>query len=186
MDCTAHIVTFVVRVPDAEMVGLGFNPWVGHLGACVFSLGRSQRNYRCTLAETKENLGAPLPISLRWLECVDETLSARAVKAVSLARYSSLADEEEEQRLDKMMSGLQQRDEIAQKTESITKLQVAAFHCKTCNQFQVSPPPPPHHSPRENMMQCFRKMRVADYVLLPYSPSYGSPDYSASPSISFV
>jgi len=41
-----HILTFVVRVPYAEMVGLGFKPQVGHLGIWGLSRGRSQRN--CT------------------------------------------------------------------------------------------------------------------------------------------
>jgi len=73
-----HTLTFVVRVPDAEMVGLGFNPWVGHLGPWEFPRGRSQRN--CTLAKSKDNPGTLLPISQRWLECVDDELSALAVK----------------------------------------------------------------------------------------------------------
>jgi len=80
---STHILTFVVRLPDAEMGGLGFIPWVGHLGTWDFSWGRSQRN--CTLANSKENPGTPLPISLRWLECVDEELSALAVKNLALS-----------------------------------------------------------------------------------------------------
>jgi len=47
-----------------------------------FFLGRSQRN--CTLANSKENSGT-LPISLRWLECVDDKLSALAEKTLSLS-----------------------------------------------------------------------------------------------------
>jgi len=82
-----HILSFVVRVQNAEMTGLGFNPWVGHMGTWYFSWGRSQRN--CTLVKSRENPGTPLPISLRWLECVDELL-ALAVKILSfreLQRY---------------------------------------------------------------------------------------------------
>jgi len=77
-----HILTFVVRVPGAEMVGLGFNPWAGHLGTWDFSQGRSQRN--CTLAKSNNYPGTPLPISQWWLECVDDELSAFAVKTLSL------------------------------------------------------------------------------------------------------
>jgi len=65
------------------MVGLGFKPWVGHLGTWGFSWGRSQRN--CTLANPKVNPGTPLPISQRWLEGVDDELSALAVKTLSLS-----------------------------------------------------------------------------------------------------
>ena len=83
----AHILTFVVRVPDADMVGLGFNPWVGHLGTWDFSQGRSQRNR--TLAKSKDYPGTPLPISQRWLECVDDELSALAVKTLSLSEITS-------------------------------------------------------------------------------------------------
>jgi len=39
--------------------------------------GRSPRN--CTIANSKENPWTPLPISLRWLEYVDNELSALAV-----------------------------------------------------------------------------------------------------------
>jgi len=63
-----------------------FNPWVGHLGTWDFSWGRSQRN--CTLASSSENPGMPLPISLRWLECVDDELLALAVKTLSLSGIS--------------------------------------------------------------------------------------------------
>jgi len=72
-----------VRVPDAELAGLGFNPWVGHLGTWDFSWGRSQRS--CTLARSKEFPGTPLPFSLRWLECVDDELSALAKISLSLS-----------------------------------------------------------------------------------------------------
>jgi len=67
------------------MVGLGFNPRVGHLGTWDFSQGRSQRNR--TLAKSKDYPGTPLPISQRWLECVDDELSALAVKTLSLCAF---------------------------------------------------------------------------------------------------
>jgi hypothetical protein len=60
------------------VVGLGFNPWVDHLGTWDFSRGRSQRN--CTAAKLEDNQGTPLAINLWWLECVDDELSALAVK----------------------------------------------------------------------------------------------------------
>jgi len=85
-----HILTFVVRVPDAEMAGLGFNPWGGHLGTWDFPWGRSQRNF--TLANSKQNLRTPLPISLRWLECVADELSALAVKTLSLSYNDKMTD----------------------------------------------------------------------------------------------
>jgi hypothetical protein len=53
-------------------------PWVGHLGICDSSWGRSQRNF--TLAKSEHIPGTLLPISLWWLECVDDELSALAVK----------------------------------------------------------------------------------------------------------
>jgi len=71
------------------MEGLGFNSWVGHLGTWDFSRGRSQRH--CTLAKSKEHLGTPLSISPRWLECVDDKMSARTIKSHSLTKpYGSM------------------------------------------------------------------------------------------------
>jgi hypothetical protein len=69
---------------DAEVVGLGLKPWVGHLETLGF-WGRSQEN--CTLARSGSNAGTPLAISLWWLECVDDELSALAVK-ISLSPLS--------------------------------------------------------------------------------------------------
>jgi len=65
------------------MVGLGFNPWVGHLGIWDVSRG----GYRETVqsAKLKDYPGTPLPISQRWLECVHDELSALAVKSLSLS-----------------------------------------------------------------------------------------------------
>jgi len=65
------------------MTGLGFNPRVGHLGTWDFPGGGHRdmvyiRNYN-------ENLGTPLQISLWWLECVDDELSALAVTTLSLS-----------------------------------------------------------------------------------------------------
>jgi len=80
---SAHMLTFVVRVTDEEMVGLDINPWFGHLGTWKLSWGRTQRN--CTLAEPREIPGTPLTISLRWLECVDDELSL-AVKTISFSQ----------------------------------------------------------------------------------------------------
>jgi len=41
------------------------------------SLGKAQKN--CTIANSKQTPGTPLLISLRWLECVDDEMSALAV-----------------------------------------------------------------------------------------------------------
>jgi len=83
-----HILTFVVRVPDAEMAGLGFNSQVGHLQTWDFSWRRSQSN--CS-SQFERRLGTLLPISLRWLECVDDELLALAVKMLFLLSCTRLA-----------------------------------------------------------------------------------------------
>jgi hypothetical protein len=90
----------MVRMPDAEAVGLGFfNSWAGHLGTWGFSWGRSQR--KCTAAKS-EDLGfflgevteklysckirghsADALASQSWLECVDDKLSVLVVKSLS-------------------------------------------------------------------------------------------------------
>jgi hypothetical protein len=54
--------TLVVRMPDAEVAGLGFDPWAAQLGIWDFFWGRQQRS--CTLAQSEDNPGTPLPISL--------------------------------------------------------------------------------------------------------------------------
>jgi hypothetical protein len=82
-----RILSFVVRMPDTEVVGLGFNPWVGRLETWDFFWGRSQRN--CTL----NKIGGPPANQLRlcWLECVEDKLSALAVKiSLSLTQYPFL------------------------------------------------------------------------------------------------
>jgi hypothetical protein len=81
-DAPTHILTLVVRMPVAEVGSLGFNPWVCHMGIWDFSWGSSQRN--CTLAKSEDHPRTPLPISLWWLECVDDELSALAVKSLYL------------------------------------------------------------------------------------------------------
>ena len=48
-------------------------------------------------------------------------------------RYAHLVAAEEGEDLDRMMSSLQQKDECAQKAESVSRLAVAAFHCRTCS-----------------------------------------------------
>jgi len=55
------------------MVGVEFNPLVGHLGTW------EEVTERLSIAKSKENPGTPLPISLRWLECVDDEMTALAV-----------------------------------------------------------------------------------------------------------
>jgi hypothetical protein len=50
-------------MPDAKVAGLGFDPWSGHLGG----------GHRET-AKLKDSPRTLLPISLWWLECVDEDL----------------------------------------------------------------------------------------------------------------
>jgi hypothetical protein len=68
-------------MPDAEVAGLGFSPWVG-LGTWDFPWGISQRK-QITSAKSDGNSGDALPISLWWLEYVDDSLSALAVKSFS-------------------------------------------------------------------------------------------------------
>ena len=41
-------------------------------------------------------------------------------------------DDEEEQRLDRLLGALAARDEVQQRAEAVTKLQVSAWHCRTC------------------------------------------------------
>jgi len=62
----AHILSFVIRVPDAEMVGLGFKSLGLSIGDLGFSLGEvTEKLY---ISNSKDNMGTPLPISLRCLE----------------------------------------------------------------------------------------------------------------------
>lgn len=47
-------------------------------------------------------------------------------------RYENLVEKDEQSQLDKLMTSLQPRDECQQKAESLTKMTVSAFDCKTC------------------------------------------------------
>jgi len=69
----------VVRVPDAEVVGLGFNPWVGHFGDLRFPLGEvTEKLHISQFERNPKDANQP-----KWLECVDNELSALAVKTLS-------------------------------------------------------------------------------------------------------
>ena len=48
-------------------------------------------------------------------------------------RYKMLVDDEEDERLDKVLHNLEACDNIAQKAESVTKLKVKAYQCHICN-----------------------------------------------------
>jgi hypothetical protein len=63
------------------------NPGVLSL-SWYLSLGRSQRNCKSAIAEY--NPGPPLPMSLWWLECVDNELLALAVKISLSLSYQTL------------------------------------------------------------------------------------------------
>ena len=41
-------------------------------------------------------------------------------------------EDEEEQRLDRLLGALAARDEVQQRAEAVTRLQVSAWHCRTC------------------------------------------------------
>lgn len=47
-------------------------------------------------------------------------------------RYKALVEDEEEQRLDRLLGALAARDEVQQRAEAVTRLQVSAWHCRTC------------------------------------------------------
>eukprot|EP00891_Asterochloris_glomerata_P006657 jgi/Astpho2/6657/fgenesh1_pg.00101_%23_46_t len=51
----------------------------------------------------------------------------------SRSRYHDLVDDEEHDRLLKTLAVLEKKDEMAQRMEAVTKLQVTAWQCKTCN-----------------------------------------------------
>ncbi|KAL0042006.1 hypothetical protein WJX77_000505 [Trebouxia sp. C0004] len=46
--------------------------------------------------------------------------------------YKELVDDEDHERLTRVLTALEQKDEMQQRMEAITKLNVTAFHCKTC------------------------------------------------------
>ncbi|EFN59862.1 hypothetical protein CHLNCDRAFT_133673 [Chlorella variabilis] len=52
--------------------------------------------------------------------------------AVQGTRYKELVDDEEFEKLDKVMSVLEQKDEMAARMEGVTRLAVQAFRCKLC------------------------------------------------------
>lgn len=47
-------------------------------------------------------------------------------------RYAGLAREAEQERLAGVMQGLVEKDAIADKMQSITSMEVTAWHCHTC------------------------------------------------------
>ncbi|KAL4855109.1 hypothetical protein ACK3TF_004331 [Chlorella vulgaris] len=47
-------------------------------------------------------------------------------------RYKELVEDEEFEKLDKVMAALQHKDEMAARMETVTRLAVKAFHCKVC------------------------------------------------------
>lgn len=48
------------------------------------------------------------------------------------SKYQCLVDEEEDQRLQKVLTALEKKDEVVMKMESITKMEVTAFRCHEC------------------------------------------------------
>ncbi|GAB4814670.1 hypothetical protein N2152v2_001716 [Parachlorella kessleri] len=49
------------------------------------------------------------------------------------SRYQSSVDCEDQERIDKLLAVLEQKDEMAQKMDSVKSLKVQAFRCKVCN-----------------------------------------------------
>lgn len=47
-------------------------------------------------------------------------------------RYKELVDDEDHERLTRLLTALEKKDEMQQRMEAITKLNVTAFHCKNC------------------------------------------------------
>ncbi len=70
-----------------------------------------------------------------WLHscCLPPTLhnSGEPTQRVC-CRYRDLVMEEEDGKLDSMLTSLQKKDELTQKAEATTKLKVQAFQCHTC------------------------------------------------------
>ncbi|KAA6429228.1 MAG: MCM10 protein [Trebouxia sp. A1-2] len=47
-------------------------------------------------------------------------------------RYKELVDDEDHERLTRVLTALEKKDDMQQRMEAITKLNVTAFHCKNC------------------------------------------------------
>ncbi len=48
-------------------------------------------------------------------------------------RYKETVDEEEAEKLDRLLGSMQKKDEVQQRMEAITQLSVGAWHCTTCD-----------------------------------------------------
>ncbi|PRW60422.1 MCM10-like protein [Chlorella sorokiniana] len=59
--------------------------------------------------------------------------AAAAAAAAKGTRYKDLVDDEEHKKLDKVLTALETKDEIAARMDSTKNLKVQAFRCKLCN-----------------------------------------------------
>lgn len=50
-----------------------------------------------------------------------------------MCRYKETVDEEEADKLDRLLGSMQKKDEVQQRMEAITQLSVGAWHCTTCD-----------------------------------------------------
>ena len=78
-----------------------------------------------------------LPLLMIQRDCLEGFATCSVMPNNSKAmymccRYRSLVMEEEDEKLDSMLTSMQTKDELTQKAEATTKLKVQAFQCHTC------------------------------------------------------
>eukprot|EP00903_Cladosiphon_okamuranus_P008107 g7814.t1 len=69
----------------------------------------------------------PFAKKVKTMSAVEKELLVRRV-----SKYAGLAEEERAKESDKRMQRLEQREDIADKAEEVTKITVTVFHCKQC------------------------------------------------------
>ena len=48
-------------------------------------------------------------------------------------RYKETVEDEEAEKMDRLLGSMQKKDELQQRAEAITQLSVSAWHCSTCD-----------------------------------------------------
>ena len=50
-----------------------------------------------------------------------------------MRRYKDIVDDEEADKMDRLLGSMQKKDELQQRGEAITQLSVSSWHCITCD-----------------------------------------------------
>lgn len=55
------------------------------------------------------------------------------LNAAPMHRYKETVEDEEAEKMDRLLGSMQKKDELQQRAEAITQLSVSAWHCSTCD-----------------------------------------------------